>query len=297
MATYKTSVSRKVFQICNYIFMILICIICILPLWHVYMASISDPALVEKANGFILYPLGQLTTKGYEIIAKYKSLWRGYGNTIIYIIAQCIVSGVLTLIAGYVLSRKEIRYRNAMMMFMMFTMMFNGGTIPTYMVVRNLGLLDTRLALILPMAVSVFHVIIMRTGINSIPDALIESARMDGAGTIKIIFKIILPLCKSTFAVILLFVAVFKWNEWYSALLYLSQATDKYPLQMVLREILVLNTSDTISTGADLVDNLQLYKTLVKYCAITVSTAPILCVYPFVQKYFVTGVMIGSVKG
>ncbi len=297
MATYKTSVSRKVFQICNYIFMILICIICILPLWHVYMASISDPALVEKANGFILYPLGQLTTKGYEIIAKYKSLWRGYGNTIIYIIAQCIVSGVLTLIAGYVLSRKEIRYRNAMMMFMMFTMMFNGGTIPTYMVVRNLGLLDTRLALILPMAVSVFHVIIMRTGINSIPDALIESARMDGAGTIKIIFKIILPLCKSTFAVILLFVAVFKWNEWYSALLYLPQATDKYPLQMVLREILVLNTSDTISTGADLVDNLQLYKTLVKYCAITVSTAPILCVYPFVQKYFVTGVMIGSVKG
>ncbi len=297
MATYKTSVSRKVFQICNYIFMILICVICILPLWHVYMASISDPALVEKANGFILYPLGQLTTKGYEIIAKYKSLWRGYGNTIIYIIAQCIVSGVLTLIAGYVLSRKEIRYRNAMMMFMMFTMMFNGGTIPTYMVVRNLGLLDTRLALILPMAVSVFHVIIMRTGINSIPDALIESARMDGAGTIKIIFKIILPLCKSTFAVILLFVAVFKWNEWYSALLYLPQATDKYPLQMVLREILVLNTSDTISTGADLVDNLQLYKTLVKYCAITVSTAPILCVYPFVQKYFVTGVMIGSVKG
>ncbi len=297
MATYKTSVSRKVFQVCNYIFMILICIICILPLWHVYMASISDPALVEKANGFILYPLGQLTTKGYEIIAKYKSLWRGYGNTIIYIIAQCIVSGVLTLIAGYVLSRKEIRYRNAMMMFMMFTMMFNGGTIPTYMVVRNLGLLDTRLALILPMAVSVFHVIIMRTGINSIPDALIESARMDGAGTIKIIFKIILPLCKSTFAVILLFVAVFKWNEWYSALLYLPQATDKYPLQMVLREILVLNTSDTISTGADLVDNLQLYKTLVKYCAITVSTAPILCVYPFVQKYFVTGVMIGSVKG
>ncbi len=277
--------------------MILICVICILPLWHVYMASISDPALVEKANGFILYPLGQLTTKGYEIIAKYKSLWRGYGNTIIYIIAQCIVSGVLTLIAGYVLSRKEIRYRNAMMMFMMFTMMFNGGTIPTYMVVRNLGLLDTRLALILPMAVSVFHVIIMRTGINSIPDALIESARMDGAGTIKIIFKIILPLCKSTFAVILLFVAVFKWNEWYSALLYLPQATDKYPLQMVLREILVLNTSDTISTGADLVDNLQLYKTLVKYCAITVSTAPILCVYPFVQKYFVTGVMIGSVKG
>ncbi len=297
MATYKTSVSRRIFQVCNYIFMIVICVICILPLWHVYMASISDPVLVEQANGFIFYPLGKLTTMGYQIIAKYKSLWQGYGNTILYVIAQCVISGVLTLIAGYVLSRKEIRYRNAMMMFMMFTMMFNGGTIPTYMVIRNLGLLDTRLALILPTAVSVFHVIIMRTGINSIPDALIESARMDGAGTTKIIFKIILPLCKSTFAVILLFVAVYKWNEWYPALLYLPQATDKYPLQMVLREILILNTSDTISSGADLVGNLQLYKTLVKYCAITVSTAPILCVYPFVQKYFVTGVMIGSVKG
>ena len=295
--TYKSSTSRKVFQICNYIFMIIICIICILPLWHVYMASFSDPALVEKANGFILYPLGKITLRGYKIISGYKSLWRGYGNTIFYIIAQCIISGLLTLIAGYVLSRKEIRYRNAMMMFMMFTMMFNGGTIPTYMVIRNLGLLDSRLALILPTAVSVFHVIIMRTGINSIPDALVESARMDGANTLQIIFKMILPLCKSTFAVILLFVAVFKWNEWYSALLYLPQAADKYPLQMVLREILVLNTSDTVSTAADLVDNLQLYKTLVKYCAITVSTAPILLVYPFVQKYFVTGVMIGSVKG
>ncbi len=297
MATYKTSFSRRVFQVCNYIFMILICIVCILPLWHVYMASISDPALVEQTNGFILFPLGQLTIMGYQIIAKYKSLWQGYGNTIFYVAAQCLISGILTLIAGYVLSRKEIRYRNFMMMFMMFTMMFNGGTIPTYMVIRNLGLLDTRLALLLPTAVSVFHVIIMRTGIQSIPDALIESARMDGAGSIKIIFNIILPLCKSTFAVILLFVAVYKWNEWYPALLYLPQATDKYPLQMVLREILILNTSDTISTGADMVGNLQLYKTLVKYCAITVSTAPILLVYPFIQKYFVTGVMIGSVKG
>lgn len=295
--TYKTSASRKVFLVGNYIFMILVCIICILPLWHVYMASVSDPALVEKANGFILFPLGKLTTKGYEIIAKYKSLWRGYGNTIIYIIIQCIISGILTLIAGYVMSRKEIRYRNGMMMFMMFTMMFNGGTIPTYMVIRGLGLLDTRMALILPMAVSVFHVIIMRTSIQSIPDALVESARVDGANTLTVIFKIILPLCKSTFAVILLFVAIFKWNEWYSALLYLPQARDKYPLQMVLREILILNNSETISSGADLVDNLQLYKTLVKYCAITVSTGPILLVYPFIQRYFVTGVMVGSVKG
>lgn len=292
----KISTSRKAFQVFNYSFMIIICIICILPLWHVYMASFSDPALVESATGFILKPLGKITLSGYRILLDYKHLWRGYGNTIIYIILQCVISGILTLVTGYVVSRKEIRYRNALMMFMMFTMMFNGGTIPTYMVVRSLGLLDTRAALILPTAVSVFHVIIMRTGISSIPEALIESAKIDGAGTLKIIFKIILPLCKSTFAVIILFIAIFKWNEWYNALLYLPSATDKYPLQMVLREILILNNTDA-STGADLISDLQLSKTLVKYCAITVSTLPIICFYPFVQKYFVTGVMIGSVKG
>ena len=293
----RESLSRKVFQIFNYTLLFLICIACVLPLWHVYMASISNPALVEKYNGFILWPLGGVSFNGYEIIAKFKSLWRGYGNTLFYVAVQCLLTGFLALLAGFVLSRKKLRYRNAMMMFMLFTMMFNGGTIPTYMVIRNLGLLDSRLALILPMALPVFHVIIMRTSIQAIPEALIESAQMDGASTLTVIFKIVLPLCKATFAVILLFVAIYKWNEWYPALLYLPKAREKYPLQMVLREILILNQSDTVSNAADLTDNLQLYKTLVKYCAITVSTAPILLVYPFIQKYFVTGVMVGSVKG
>ena len=291
---YKTSLSRKIFMTCNTILMILICIVCLLPLWHVFMASISDPAMVSKNTGFVILPLGKLSLKGYQIIAEYKSLWRGYGNTIYYILVQCIITGTLTLIAGYVLSRKEIRYRGALTMFLMFTMMFSGGTIPTYMVIRYLGMLDTRWAMILPTALSVFNIIIMRTGIQSIPDALVESARIDGANTAQILIKIILPLCKSTFAVIMLFTIVMKWNEWYSALLFLPQNTKLYPLQMVLRQILVLNDAD--ASSADLVDNLQLYKTLVKYCAITVSTLPILCVYPFVQKYFVTGVMIGSVK-
>ena len=173
-------------------------------------------------------------------------------------------------------------------------MLFHGGTIPTYMVIRKLGLLNTRWAMLLPMALMVFYIIIMRTSIASIPDSLEESARIDGAGEFTIVFKIILPLCKATFAVIILFVAVAKWNEWFPALLYLDDEK-LYPLQMFMREILIQQTD--IQSSSDAMENLAIYKLLAKYCAIVAATLPILCVYPFLQKYFVSGVMIGSVKG
>lgn len=214
-------------------------------------------------------------------------------------VGQCLISGVLTLIAGYVLSRKRFRYRNVLAGFITFTMLFHGGMIPTYMVVRNLQLLDTYWAMLLPGAMSVFNTIIMRTSLQEIPDSLEESARIDGAGEFTILFKILLPLCKATFAVIILFIAVGKWNEWFPALLYLNKE-DKYPLQMILRDILINLT--TINNGAEISadaanEQMQLYKVLMRYCSIVVSTLPILCIYPFVQKYFVQGVMIGSVKG
>ena len=211
--------------------------------------------------------------------------------------AQCLITGVLTVVAGYIMSRKRFRYRNVIMAFMAFTMLFNGGMIPTFMVVRSLKMLDTYWALLIPGAMSVFNVIIMRTAIQGIPDSLEESARMDGAGEFTVMFKIILPLCKATFAVIILFTAVGKWNAWFDALLYLPQDKSKYPLQMYMREILVTASTDMMNNAGDLIESAQLYKTLVKYGSIVVSTVPILCIYPFVQKYFVTGVMIGSVKG
>ena len=185
------------------------------------------------------------------------------------------------------------------MMFLACTMLFNGGMIPTYMVVKDLHLLDTYWACLTPGAMSVFYIIIMRTAIQGIPDSLEESARLDGAGEFTVMFRVILPLCKATFAVIILFIAVGKWNSWFDALLYLPQDKSKYPLQMYMREILINNSNDATSTQSvgELMDNAQLYKTLVKYGSIIVSTVPILCVYPFVQKYFVTGVMVGSVKG
>lgn len=293
MIVEKKSPSRILFLAADYLILILIALICLIPLVHVIMASISDPGMVETNKGLIIRPLGGSSLNGYRYLLQYKSIWVGYRNTIFYVIMQCLITGCLTVVAGYCLSRKRFRYRNVVMAFISFTMLFNGGMIPTYIVVRTLKLLDTRAAVLIPTALSVFYIIIMRTSIAQIPDSLEESARIDGAGELTIMFRIILPLCKATFAVIILFVAVGKWNEWFTALLYLSDR-GKYPLQMFMREILI--KGDTV-TADEAMNQLQSYKTLVKYCSIVVATLPIMCVYPFVQKYFVSGVMIGSVKG
>ena len=293
----KMSLSRRVFLVANTIILTLMALMCLIPLWHVMVASVSDPAQVDAASGFILRPLGSISFRAYELIFQYKGIWIGYRNTIFYVIAQCLITTTLTVVAGYVLSRKRFRYRNVMMGMIAFTMLFNGGMIPTYMVVRNLGLLDSYGALLVPGAMQVFYIIIMRTAIAGIPESLEESARIDGAHDLMILTKIILPLSKATVAVIILFIAVAKWNEWFPALLYLPTAKDKYPLQMYLREILIKSTTIDNANAADLMDSSALYKTLAKYASIVIATLPILCIYPFVQKYFVTGVMIGSVKG
>ncbi len=292
---YKKTVSRRIFLIFAYALMILIAIACIAPLWHVVMASISDPTLSINSKGLILWPLGKPDFKAYDIIRGYEKLWRGYGNTILYIIGQCVITGITTVIAGYVFSRKRFYYRNTFMMLISFTMLFNGGMIPTYMVIRGLGMIDTPWALLIPQALSVFNILLMRTSMQNISDALEDAARIDGASDFKIMFKIILPLTKATFAVIMLFTIVMKWNDYMSALLYLPTRTDLYPLQMVLRSILI-TTSQDLTSGADVANTLSLYKKPVEFAVIVVSTLPILCIYPFVQKYFVTGVTIGAVK-
>ncbi len=291
----RRSFPQLLFMCINTAIMVLLCIVCLVPLWHVIMASISEPALVDMAPGFILRPLGNASTKAFSLIMKYKGIWIGYRNTLFYVVAQAAITSFLSVNAGYILSRKRFRYRGVLMGMITFTMLFNGGMIPTYMVVKNLGFLDHYSALLIPSAMQVFYIIIMRTAIAGIPDSLEESARIDGAGELTVMWKVILPLCKATFAVIILFVAVAKWNEWFAALLYLPTAKDKYPLQMYLREILIQSTN--ISNAADAMEDAALYKTLAKYASIVVTTLPILCIYPFVQKYFISGVMVGSVKG
>ena len=292
---YKIKAPRVIFLTFAVAFLIFVAAVCLLPLWHVMMGSISNPTSIKTQNGLILYPLTNFDSRAYSIILTYQKLWNSYLNTFIYIIMACVLTGVSTVIAGYVFSRKRFYYRNSFMLIISSTMLFNGGMIPTYMVIRNLGMLDTRWAIVVPGMLSVFNIIIMRTSMEGFSDALEEAARLDGANDFTIMFKIILPLCKSTFAVIMLFCAVAKWNDYMSALLYLPTRTDLQPLQMALRSILV-DSSQEFTSSSDILQNTSLYKQNIEYAVIVVSTLPILCIYPFVQKYFVTGMTIGAVK-
>lgn len=293
----RKTLGTRIFAIVNYLLLAIIALCCVVPMIHIIMASISDPALVEVSSGLIIVPLGKPSLNGYLYLTRYPKIWNGYAHTLFYAFAQCFITSTLTLIAGYVLSRKRFRYRNALSAFITFTMLFSGGMIPTFLVVQKLGMIDTYWAMLIPGAMSVFNIIIMKTSIGQIPDSLEEAARIDGAGEFTILMRIVLPLSKATFAVIILFVVVGKWNEWFSALLYLNDEK-KYPLQMVLRDILInLSTVKADKVSGDSVnEQMELYKVLMRYCSIVVSTLPILCVYPFVQKYFVNGVMIGSIK-
>ena len=291
---YKTSPSRAVFLVFAIILLVLIGLACLLPLWHVIMASISNPTDLNVSKGIILYPLRNVDVTAYKLILQYQKLWRGYRNTIMYCVLSCAVTGVMTVIAGYVFSRNRLYYRNAFMLIISFTMLFNGGMIPTYMVIKKLHMLDTVWAIVVPGCLSVFNILIMRTSMQGISDALEEAARLDGANDFVIMFRIILQLCKATFAVVMLFTIVGQWNNFMSALLYLPNKANLYPLQMELRTILYQSTKEI--TSASDVSASSVYARAVEYAAIVVSTLPILVVYPFVQKYFVTGMTIGAVK-
>ena len=286
------------FEIINTIILILIACVCLAPIIHVIFASISDPTLLTQSTGLILWPLSDathsLTTKGYQIVFANNSLIKGYANTIFYVGVGTTISVFLTSLGAYCVSRKKTMWLKYLMIMITATMFFQGGLIPTYLVVKKCGMINTRWALLIPQAIMVFNLIIVRTSFISLPDSLEESAQLDGAGHITILIKIVMPLCKATLAVIALFYAVQKWNEYFFAMIYLTNR-DLYPLQIILREILIESNQQSISYNTTA--TMDKYKTLVEYCTIVVATLPILCIYPFIQKYFVTGVMIGSIKG
>ena len=293
----KQSPSRIAFLVFNYLFLAFLGFLFITPVWHVVMASFSDAAKLTSHTGVVWWPLGDFNLGGYKIVLNSPSIGTGYANTAFYVIVGTIISLVLTIMGAYALSRNTMKYRGTIMLFLSFTMLFNGGMIPTYMVVKNIvHLYDTRWAVIIPSAISVFNLIILRTAFQQVPESLVESAKLDGASEWVIMFRIIVPLSKATIAVILLYYAVGIWNSWFPAMIYLK-GREKYPLQLILREILLLNDTGVMTTSADAVKNVQLERKLVKYCTIIVSTLPIMCFYPFIQKYFTKGVMIGAVKG
>lgn len=286
---------QKIFSVFNTVGLILLSIIFILPIWHVAMGSISDPLKVSANTGLILKPLGSATLGGYKLVLQNNLIFSSYGNTLIYVVSATSFGLVLNILAAYVMSRKNLMFKGVIVVIVTFTMIFNGGLIPTYMVVKNLHMLDTRWALIIPGAVSAYNIILMRTSFAEIPEEMLEAARIDGAGNFRILWQIIVPVSKSIIAVIVLFYAIQHWNSWFNASIYLTHR-ELFPLQLTLREIVLLASENNIVAEADGQD-VEIYRPLIKYATIMVSVIPMMVIYPFVQKYFVTGVMIGSVKG
>lgn len=297
-AKIKKSYSDKIFDIVNVAIMCILLVIFVWPIWFVIIASLSDPNEVWLGN-VIWMPKG-FTTLAYEEVMKYGDIWIGYRNTLFYTIVGTVVNVAMTVCVAYPLSRKDFMPRNVLMFLFMLTMYFSGGLIPTYLVVNRLGLINTPWAMIIPGAVSIYNVIITRTYfINSIPISLQEAAELDGANTFQLLIKVVLPLSKPILAVIALYYAVGHWNDFYTALIYIYDK-DLLPLQSFLRDILMSNKMSMSNlqgmSAAEVEAKMQLSQTL-KYSAIVVSTIPVLCIYPFIQKYFVKGIMIGSVKG
>ena len=271
-------------------FLTIVCLLFLYPIVHVLAASFSDPMQLMNHRGLLFKPTG-FSLDGYEAVMQNKGLWTGYGNTIFYVLAGTFVNMIFTIVAAYVLSRKGWRLKKQITFFIVFTMYFTGGIIPNFLLVKGLGILNSRLALILPNAIATWNLLVLRTGFASVPESLIEAPKIDGANEWQIMWKVVVPVSKASIAVILLFYAVGHWNSWFNAMVYLPSARELYPLQLYLREILISNAD--VAAGDNTINYIG---ELVKYCAIIVSTVPILCIYPFVQKYFVQGVMMGSIK-
>ncbi|MBQ8232925.1 MAG: carbohydrate ABC transporter permease [Lachnospiraceae bacterium] len=282
--------------ICNVLVLIVVIAIAY-PIYFVLIASISDPKYVNFGDP-LLYPKG-FTLDGYREVFKNREIWIGYANTIYYTVFGTLIALVCTMLGGYALSRRDLPGRGIIMIFFTFTMYFGGGMIPTYYVVKNLGLLNTRTCIIIMGAVSVYNMIVVRSFMQSnIPEELREAALIDGCGNGYFFTKIVLPLSKAIIAVIVLYDAVGMWNSYFSAMIYL-QDKNMHPLQLILRRLLITTqamASDTTIDADAAAEMLDLVQNI-KYSIIVVATAPILCVYPFIQKYFVKGVMIGSIKG
>jgi len=291
------SKSRLLFNILNYIFMILFCFICIAPLWHVVMASISDPRELMTVKGILFKPIGNVTLKGYELVLQNQNIISGYINTLIYVVSTTILGTTLTIIAGYSISRSNLKLKTPITLFILFTMMFNGGLIPSYMVNRALGLINTPYAIIIPGVVNAFFIIMMRSAFEQLSPSYEESAKIDGAGPIVVLVRILLPMVKATIAVVIMFTVVMQWNSWFPASIYLTKRRDLWPLQLLMREILVQNDTAKILSGTDVLNKADYTKNLVKYSTVVLGSFPLLILYPFAQKYFVKGITLGGVKG
>lgn len=285
---------ERIFDVFNTLLMILLIVVTLYPIFHVLNASLSDSNQLIKNSGFLLHPLG-FNWDAYKMVLTNPNILSGYRNTLVVVICGTVLNLILTILGSYSLSRKNFILRDPIMIGIVFTMFFNGGLIPTYLLVNNgLHLGNSLLALIIPNALNTFNLIIMRTSFQQISESLIESAKIDGAVEFRILWQIIVPLSMPVIAVMILYYSVQHWNSWFNAVIFL-QNRDLYPLQLVLREILIQNSTDSMAAAAATSDKEAVGESI-KNATIIVATLPILLIYPFLQKYFVKGVMIGALK-
>jgi putative aldouronate transport system permease protein len=289
----KRSAADRWFDLANMLFMLVIVVITIYPFYYVLMASISDSNRLIQHQGLLLVPLGFNLDAFHKVIAN-PNILSGYKNTLFILVFGTAFNLFLTILGAYALSRRFL-LRKGIMISIVFTMFFSGGLIPNYLLVNNaLHMGNSYWALIIPGAISTWNLIVMRTSFEAVPESLIESARIDGAGDFGTLFRIVIPLSMPVIAVMILYYGVGYWNAWFNAMLFIRNR-ELFPLQLILREILVQNSTESMQLGGSVADQ-QAIGESIKYATIMVATLPILCVYPFLQKYFVKGVMVGAVK-
>jgi len=288
----------KVFYAVCYLLMTVLTLAVLYPVIFVISASFSHADALVTGKVWLL-PV-DVSLDGYKMLFKYENLWKGYGNTVFYTVVGTVINLFMTILCAYPMARKNLRGRGPIMFLFSFTMMFSGGIIPNYILMRTLGLLNTRWSMLLPGAMSVYNMIVCRTFIQTnIPDEMLEAAQIDGCNDFQFLTRMVLPLSKSIIAVLVLWYGVGHWNSYFSAFLYLKD-NDLYPLQIFLKEILiqsqqiVLDESDLAVVEGAISPNINV---AIRYCMIVVSSVPLFCVYPFVQKHFQKGAMLGSVKG
>ena len=292
----KDSREDRAFYLIVNLLMALILIVVLYPLIYVVSSSFSDGHAVRNGK-VLLWPVG-LSLDGYRMVFQFDTVISGYLNSFKYMIVGTLINVAMTMLCAYPLARRTLPFRNAFMFLFTFTMYFGGGLIPTYLMVRSLGMLNSMWALVIPGAISVYNMIITRTFIqNSIPHEMLEASQIDGCNDAQFFFRMVLPLSKAILAVITLYYAVAHWNGWFDAFIYLSDR-DMYPLQLILRDILIVSNIDTTAIDdPDLIERMEYTRDLVKYALIVVASVPMMMLYPFVQKYFIKGVMVGSLKG
>ena len=293
MMRYRKSFGDVAFTTANSILMLLLIALTLYPLLYVLFASLSDPTRIVSYRGVLWAPQG-FTLAAYEMVVANPMIAIGYRNTLFYVVVGTALNLALTILGAYGLSRKNLLWKTPIMFLIVFTMFFSGGLVPIYLLVaQTLRLDNSAWALIIPGAISTYNLIVMRTSFQAIPEALEEAARIDGANDFTLLTRIVLPLSMPVIAVMILFYAVGHWNSWFPAMIYLRDRA-LFPLQLVLREILIFSSTDNMMTSVT-GDRMPIGETI-KYATIVVATVPILCIYPFLQRYFVKGVMIGAIK-